>query len=495
MNEIIWSSYKDKPKQFWSYIKSRKQESFAIAPLKKKDGLIHSSVKAEILNNQFQSVFTEKDPTTIPDKRPSPHPTMDSITVHCNGVCKQLAGLNSHKSTGPDGISTAILKLAANELAPVLTRLYHCSLDSGEVPQDWRDALVVPVFKKGEKHLPANYRPVSLTSIVCKVLEHIVSSSIMDFFDQHSLLTRCQHGFCAKRSCETQLLWTIQTIANKLQGRGQVDVILLDFSKAFDKVPYQRLLHKLHFYGVRGSTLHWVESFLSNKKQRVQLEGVKSKEADVVLGVPQGSVLGPLLFLAYNNDLPEFVTHSETRLFADDSLLFRFITSQHDADLLQKDLSALEKWESDWQMDFHPQKCTVLCISNNKRHRIDTFYMLHQHILATEDSSKYLGVTVSDDLTWKKHINATATKGNHTLEFLRRNLHECTSQVKASAYTTQVKPSLEYASSVRDPITAADANTLEQVQRKAAWYVTNRYTDRTPGCVTQMIVDLGRQSL
>ena len=148
---------------------------------------------------------------------------MDSFTVHCNGVRKQLAAFNPHKYTGPDGISTAILKLAANELAPVLTRLYQCSHDSGEVPQDWRDALVVPVFKKGEKHLPANYRPVSLTSIVCKVLEHIVSSSIMDFFDQHSLLTRCQHGFCAKRSCEsflTQLLWTIQSIANKLQRRG-----------------------------------------------------------------------------------------------------------------------------------------------------------------------------------------------------------------------------------------------------------------------------------
>ena len=159
----------------------------------------------------------------MPVKRPSPHPTIDSIAVHCNGVRKQLAGLNPHKSTGPDGIATAIMKLAAHELAPVLTMLYQCSLDSGEVPQDWRNALVVSVFKTGEKHLPANYRPVSLTSIVCKVLEHIVSSSIMNFFDQHSLLTRCQHGFLAKRSCNTQLLWTIQTIASKLQGRGQVD--------------------------------------------------------------------------------------------------------------------------------------------------------------------------------------------------------------------------------------------------------------------------------
>ena len=213
--------------------------------------------------------------------------------------------------------------------------------------------------------------------------------------------------------------WTIQTIASKLQRKGQVDVILLDFAKAFDKVPHQRLIYKLQYYGVRGNTLGWIKSFLSNRKQQVLLEGEKSTEADVASGVPQGTVLGPMPFLADINDLPDCVTSSDTRLFANDSLLFRFIKNQHDADLLQQDLTALEKWESDWQMKFHPEKCTVLHICNNQRHRIQTSYSLHQHILESADNSKYLGVTLSDDLTWKKHINTTAAKGNRTLGFIR----------------------------------------------------------------------------
>jgi len=497
MTNIISTSYKERPKQFWSYIKSRKQEAVGIAPLKNRDGFIHSDskAKAEILNDQFRSVFTEEDTTTMPDKGPSPHPTMADITIQSKGVRKQLAGLNAHKASGPDGISNAILKIAADELAPVLTRLYQQSLDSGEVPSDWREALVVPVFKKGEKHLPSNYRPVSLTSVVCKVLEHIVYSSVMRFFEDHTILTDTQHGFRARRSCETQLLWTIQTIASKLKGRGQVDVILLDFAKAFDKVPHRRLLHKLQYYGIRGSTLGWIGSFLANRKQQVLLEGEKSSVADVASGVPQGTVLGPLLFLAYINDLPDCVTSSESRLFADDSLLFRFIQDQQDADLLQKDLTALEKWESDWQMKFHPEKCTVLRICNNKRHRIPTTYQLHGHTLETADNCKYLGVTVSDDLSWKKHIQATATKGNRTLGFIRRNLTGCTTTVKAAAYTTIIRPTLEYASTVWDPATSAEAHILEQVQRKAARFTTNSYTDRSPGCVTQMIHTLGWEPL
>lgn len=497
MTDIVSNSYKDSPKQFWSYIKSKKQESFGVAPLKNKDGFIHSDSKskAEILNDQFCSVFTEENMSCMPDKGPSPHPTMDRIIIQTKGVFKQLAGLNPHKATGPDCIPTAILRIGAEELAPIFTRLYQTSLDSGEVPIDWRDAQIVPVFKKGEKHLPSNYRPVSLTSIVCKVMEHIIYSSVMCFFDQHSILTNAQHGFRAKRSCETQLLWTIETIAKRLQGKGQVDVVLLDFAKAFDKVPHNRLLYKLQFYGVRGNTLKWIQGFLTNRKQRVVLDGERSTEADVLSGVPQGTVLGPLLFLTYINDLPESVTSSSTRLFADDSLLFRYIKNQQDADLLQKDLTALEKWESDWQMKFHPEKCTVLRISTNRRHKIQTTYKLHGHTLATADSSKYLGVTISDDLSWKKHVHNTAAKGHKVLGFVRRNLADCTEQIKVAAYTTIIRPTLEYASTVWDPKTRADIHSLEQVQRKSARFVKNQYTDRTPGCVTEMVNSLGWEPL
>ena len=380
--------------------------------------------------------------------------------------------------------------MGANELAPVLTRLFQFSHDEGVVPQDWRDAHVVPVFKKGDRHLPSNYRPVSLTSVVSKVMEHIIHSSVMRFFDHNNVLNDCQHGFRSKRSCETQLISTVESIASKLKtgkvSGNQVDVIQLDFAKAFDKVPHQRLMYKLRFYGVRGNTARWIQSFLSNRKQRVLLEGEMSSEKDVLSGVPQGTVLGPLLFLTFINDLPDCIASSHTKLFADDSLLFRVINSHQDAVELQRDLSALESWERQWQMSFHPDKCTVMRIraKNSKKDLIATNYTLHGQVLEVTNSSKYLGVTLSDDLSWDKHVDATTSKANKTLGFIRRNLGNCTKQVKSTAYTAMVRPTLEYSSPVWDPTPSPLIHKLEQVQRRAARFVHADYTDRTPGCVS-----------
>ena len=189
----------------------------------------------------------------------------------------------------------------------------------------------------------------------------------MRHLDHHNILTDCQHGFRSRRSCESQLISTIQGIAEKLKsGKDQIDVILLDFANAFDKVPHKRLLHKLCHYGVRGKTLQWITSFLSSRTQQVLVEGCESVKLDVLSGVLQGTVLGPLLFLVYINDLPEVVSTSTRRLFADDILLYRQVRNQTD---LQKDLSALEEWESKWQMSFHPAKCTVIRISTNRRRK------------------------------------------------------------------------------------------------------------------------------
>ena len=183
--------------------------------------------------------------------------------------------------------------------------------------------------KKGDRHQPSNYRPVSLTSVVCKVLEHMVHSSIMTHFDRWNILSDSQHGFRKRRSCETQLIETIDDIARHLSDGSQVDVILLDFEKAFDKLPHSRLLNKLDFYGVRGNINRWIRAFLSHRKQQVVLEGVKSNQEDVLFGFPQGTVLCPLLFLTYINDMPEF-SDSNVRIFADDSLLYRVIQMPED---------------------------------------------------------------------------------------------------------------------------------------------------------------------
>jgi hypothetical protein len=357
--EEVSTDYKDNSKKFGHtmYIKSKGQKWIGVTPLKKKMRFLQSDnkSKAEILNEQFQSVFTKENLNNCPNKGKGPYSTMEDIKINSKGVHKLLKNLKPHKATGPDSIPSFILKAAADQLAPILTELYQTSFNTGVVPQDWKDVHVVPLFKKDERHLASNYRPVSLTSITCKVMEHIVHSSVMGHFDRNKILTNsnAQHGFRKKRSCESQLIVTIHDIASKLERVSQVDIILLDCAKAFDKVPHHRLLHKLEYYGVNPKINRWIHSFLENRKQSVILEGTVSMQVPVLSGVPQGTVLGPLLFLAYINYIPVTATSSETKLFADDSLLYRTINNQTDSDLLQRDLTTLEDWENKWQTSFN----------------------------------------------------------------------------------------------------------------------------------------------
>ena len=196
--------------------------------------------------------------------------------------------------------------------------------------------------------------------------------------------------------------------------------------------------------------------------------------------------------------MPETINHSETRLFADDTILFRKINNTKDSDLpvLQQDLSALERWENEWQMSFNPTKCTVIRVSPSKTKPVlPTHYQLHGHTLEVMEASKHLGVTITNDLSWDRHIDNVAAKGNRTLDFIRRNLRECTKQVRETSYLTILRPTLEYAAMVCDPTTQTLIQTLENVQRRAVRFVINDNISRTPGCVTSMLTSLEWQIL
>ena len=311
---------------------------------------------------------------------------------------------------------------------------------------------------------PANYRPISFTAVCCKVMEHILHSQVMKHLDLHNILSDNQHGFRKKQSCESQLILTIIDLASGLEDGEQIDAILLDFSKAFDKVPHQRLLLKLQHYGIRGQLLSWIESFLSDRSQKVLVEGITSSYVPVVSGVPQGTVLGQMLFLIYINDLPKNVT-STTRLFAEASLLYRRIRTTEDHRILQEDLSRLETWEWDsvhWQMSFNPLMCEVIRISK-KRTQITGSYTIHGHQVATVKSGKYLGITLTDNLSWNAHVDQATKKANNSLAFLKRNLYNCPSHTKAHSYQTLFRPILEYASSAWDPYTQSNIHKLEMI--------------------------------
>ena len=340
----ISSICSDSPKRFWSYIKSLKFDTIGIPTLTKDKRLeSDNKLKAEILNNQFKSVFPSEN-TNLPQEPNTNIPAMPDIIITTEGVAKLLHDLNPNKATEPDEVPAKILQLAANELAPALSLFFLKLLITGELPLSWLRANITPIFKKGDRSLASNYRPISLTSICCKILEHIVFSNIMNHFDQYAILTDRQHGFRRKHSTESQLILTTHDLANTLNNKSQTDMIIMDFSKAFDTVPHNRLLNKLNRYGINNNTRTWISNFLKCSKQRV-VGREHSTWTNVGSGLPQGPVLGPLLFLIYTNDLPDNI-HSTVRLFADHCVLYREIKHEFDSHELQRDLNRLAQWDS-----------------------------------------------------------------------------------------------------------------------------------------------------
>ena len=301
-----------------------------------------------------------------------------------------------------------------------------------------------------------------------------------------------QHGFRERRSCETQLIMLIEDLARNASLGKQTDIILLDFSKAFDKVNHSKLLWKLHQYGIRGHVLGWIRAFLGSRSQQVVIDGEESEPIPVTSGVPQGSVLGPILFLVYINDLPDEV-RSQVRLFADDTALYLTMENEDDSSALQTDLDILSTWESRWDMEFNPSKCQVVHVTGTKGPVKKTNYVLHGQILESVTSARYLGVDISSNLTWKTHVDRITGNANRTLGFIRRNIKTKMSKVRETAYHSLVRPQLEYASAVWDPNHKKHISQLEQVQRRAARWTVGNF-DRHAS-VTKIMQDLGWRTL
>ena len=479
--------------RFWRYIKAKKQDNSGVSTLNVGgETMEDSTTKAEALNNQFQSVFTQENMTTFPDMGTSNTSNIGDIQIDEKGITKLLQHLNINKACGPDNISCRILKEAAEEIAPYLKFIFDRSLELQEVPHDWRTANITALYKKGDKSQPVNYRPVSLTSVPCKVMEHILFKHIMEHLEANNILADFQHGFREKRSCETQLIITVEEISRYLDNRQQVDLLILDFSKAFDTVPHHRLLQKLDHYGVRGNIHGWLKSWLTSRDQRVVVDGDHSTSVPVRSGVPQGTVLGPLMFLLYINDIGDDIK-SSIRLFADDSLIYMAISSRDHCQQLQDDLTTVVNWTKKWQMIFNPSKCYVLQIAR-VRALISYPYHMDGHVLETVSHNPYLGVELTNTLSWDTHIQKIIGKANRSLGFLRRNLGKCPTNIKRQVYLGLVRPHLEYASSVWDPHLQKHIYQLEMVQRREARFIRHEYS-REPGTVTSLLEELDLATL
>ena len=408
-------------KNFWSYIKSQRKENTGVSDLVDNNKLVSTpKEKADVLNNQFSKVFSQ--PCNKTYKKPDLSKfseTLNSIKVSPNGVLKLMENINDRKATGPDDIPGKLLKICSFELHEIFVILFQQSLDLGTIPDDWKSAHIFPLYKKGDRTYPVNYRPISLTCVPCKLLEHIVFSTSSDFLDRQNFFTSFQHGFRQKRSCESQILTTLKDFTNFLNSSAQTDAVLLDFSKAFDKVDHKLLLSKINNAGIHGPLLNWMTSFLTNRLQYVVVEGSISNPSNVLSGVPQGTVLGPLFFLIYINDICDNLTPGTfIRLFADDSLLYRVIKTDEDIRILQKDLDTLQEWEKKNKMEFDADKCQVLRISN-KLKPIEGTYNIHGTPLKLFTSVKYF-ITLDSNLNWSEQCNNVFNKASFMMSFLER---------------------------------------------------------------------------
>ena len=455
---------KDDSKLFWKLVKSKTKVKEDIQCIIEETGEVHSEnkEKAELLNNFFSSVFTQEDVGNIPAFENRTNSSLEDVQIDTPTIIKLLGMVKETKSQGPDDIHPKFIKETSKELAKPVSIVFRRSLDEGKLPEIWKIANVTPIHKKGPKHQVGNYRPISLTSILCKILERIIRDCLVDHMETNNLFTTHQHGFRKGRSCVTQLIEVMEDWTNELDNHNSIDTIYLDFQKAFDTVPHQRLLRKLKGYGISGKVYKWIESFLMGRKQRVVLNGEESSWTPVTSGIPQGSVLGPILFLIYINDLPD-VVKSLVKLFADDTKIYAKVNNIEEKDTLQEDIRSLNDWSNKWQLKFNKSKCKHLHLGRDT----EFTYEMDGDTITTTTEEKDLGVLMDNQLKFQAHIGTQIKKANQKLGIIKRTFSYMDKEMFTTLYKSLVRPHLEYATSAWSVIYKKDAIQIENVQRRA----------------------------
>ena len=460
---------KNDSKSFYAYVRSKQNVQDKVGPLEDSAGNIISQgfLMAEDINGYFSSVFTKEDISLLPAAdakfQGAKSDYLGPLVVTPELVAKKIKAMKDNKSPGVDGIPPKLLMETVEQISIPLARVFNLSLKEGYVPFEWKEANIIPLFKKGSRNKSENYRPVRLTSVICKLLERLIKDHMVEFLVKHNLLNSSQHGFLKARSCLTNMLCFLEEITKWIDVGSPVDIIYLDFQKAFDKVPHQRLLLKLKAHGIGDSITDWIEQWLTDRRQRVVVDGEVSNWKSVLSGVPQGSVLGLILFLIYINDLDDSIT-SNVLKFADDTKLFRKVNTDGDKQHLQNDLDRLVKWSEKWQMLFNFGKCK--CLHTGHRN-LNVNYKMGDTVLGTTVKEKDLGVTISADMKVSEQCGIAASKGNQILGLIRRNITYKGKQLIIRLYKAIVRPHLEYCIQTWRPYRKKDIDTLERIQRRA----------------------------
>ena len=461
------SVFKSEPKKLYSYLSGKMKVKKGVSQLDQGSGVFTQSDKevADVLNEYFTSVYTHEPTGSLPDFEylVDERNFVTDLIITEQVVHKKLRNLKENKAPGPDNLHPLILKECCDVFAKPLYLLYRKSLDEGELPLDWKEANVTPIHKKGSKTVPGNYRAVSLTSIPCKILEDLVREEIQRHLEKNNLMNQNQHGFVQGKSCFTNLLETLEDITASIDEGSEIDMIYLDFSKAFVSVPYRRLLKKLEAHGIKGKILSWIKDFLIGRKQQVVVNGIKSKKSDVISGVPQGSVLGPSLFVLYITDI-DIGIRSNIQKFADDTKIYRQIDSEGDIKILQEDLIKLEEWSKKWLLKFNVDKCKTTHFGHANP---EFSYELNGKKLdRSSEENDFIVVIVCDTLHPSVQCAKAANRAMSALGVVKKCFKHLDEESLPVLYKAYIRPHMETCVQAWSPYYKRDIEVLEKIQRR-----------------------------
>jgi len=472
------------PKRFWAYVNKKIKSKPTYPVMLSKDGsdILEDLDKATHFADFYSSVFTLDDGINITNFPP----TDKTLKVKDKEkeekilripfftsyqVLSYLKKLPSKNSSGLDGIPNFFLKHLAVALAEPLASIFNVSLFHSGFPQAWKEALIVPIPKKGQSSNISDYRPISLNSTVSKVMEKIVRDHILLFCRSNNLITSTQYGFLPGRSVEIQLLSCINKWSKNLALKITTEVLYLDLSKAFDTVSHKKLLAKLPTFGLPPFLVNWFSSYLSDRGFQVKINKSVSTRRSVTSGVPQGSVLGPLLFILYINDLPTVVNKSDVAIYADDIKLFLPMRSDEDERCFQDDINSVITWTDKNQLTISKNKCCLLRIGEGNM--VD--FKIENEKIPRSSVFRDLGVQIDSRLTFEPHINTIVKKASAFQNCLRRAFRTNNQKFYLDMYKTFVRPKLEFCTSIWHPSKISLATQVESVQRNFTKYVGNLY--------------------
>ena len=421
---------------------------------------------AEILSKQYVKVFSK--PREYTDTNSIEIDGIDDISDVSfteNELVKAIDELSPSAAAGPDGFPALLLKNCKAELSVPLCILWKRSLNNGIVPDELKKCLITPVHKGGSHSIAANYRPIALTSHLIKIFEKVLRSHIVQHMNVNNLFNINQHGFRKGRSCLSQLLEQFDLILNILDDDANADVVYLDFSKAFDKVDHNIVLEKIKQLGITGNILDWLKSFLTERYQTVIVNGVKSDPQKVLSGVPQGSVLGPLIFLILIGDIDKEILYCFVKSFADDTCATKAVKTLEDTELLQKELDKIYKWTIENNMELNDVKFELLRYGSNKNIKEQTHYTSPSgKVIENKDVVKDLGIFMSNDCLFAYQINSAIEKAK-SISWILRTFSSRSSHVMLTLYKALVIPILEYCSVLWSPNTVGLIQRIEEIQK------------------------------